>query len=323
MRRSVFGQLMSEADLLKWDSMRLRRSYSHIQDAGQKRCFFVKFESEGVDDHGGPYRAVFQLAAEEEPAGSLGILVPCPNAEGAMQNTDKMVFNTRVDVKQSSSEDSSVLSEAQVLECCYFLGRLVGISTRHDINVALNLPGLIWRALVGLPSGWKELHEIDSFTTLSLRKIEMLSESDWAAAAETWSDILGDRLNTVNKDLVRYQPDLSRSKGITYESRLNVLGVIVEDCLRKGETQLEEFTRGLNDVLPVELFPFFTPNELEALICGEPEIDVGLLQRATVYENVDENAPHVSVHCSYICVDLVVDQVLLASIKRDDASSTC
>lgn len=47
LRRSVFGQLMLDANMLQWEASRLRRSYSHIQDAGQKRCFFVKFQSEG------------------------------------------------------------------------------------------------------------------------------------------------------------------------------------------------------------------------------------------------------------------------------------
>ena len=289
--------------MLKWDAMRLRRSYSHIQDAGQKRCFFVKFESEGVDDHGGPYRAVFQLAAEEEPTGSLGLLVPSPNAEGAMQNTDKMVFHTVSDTEEvmaltgSSTQAATAvdkssfrgLTEAIRLQCFLFLGRLVGVATRHEINVALNLPGLIWRSLVGLSVGWKELHEIDSFTTMSLRKIEMLSKEEWD---ETWSDTLGDRLKSASTK--RETTGVEESTEITYETRSQVINFIVEDYLRKCAKELTEFTRGLSDVLPVEAFPLFTPGELETLICGEPEIDIELLKRATVYENVDENADHVS-----------------------------
>ena len=34
-------------------------------DDGQERAFKVKFEGEGVDDYGGPYREIFsQVAAE-------------------------------------------------------------------------------------------------------------------------------------------------------------------------------------------------------------------------------------------------------------------
>ena len=55
LRVSVFGQLVDS--MRHWDDRSLRRSFVHMQDAGQARAFFVKFTGEGVDDHGGPYRA--------------------------------------------------------------------------------------------------------------------------------------------------------------------------------------------------------------------------------------------------------------------------
>lgn len=36
---------------------------------------------EGVDDHGGPYRAAFHTAVGEEPAGLLGLLSPTMNSK--------------------------------------------------------------------------------------------------------------------------------------------------------------------------------------------------------------------------------------------------
>ena len=46
---------------------------------GNPRAFFVKFTGEGVDDHGGPYRAAFQSAVAEEAKDLLGLFVPCAN----------------------------------------------------------------------------------------------------------------------------------------------------------------------------------------------------------------------------------------------------
>ena len=40
----------------------------------------TQFVGEGVDDHGGPYRATFQSAAGDEPSGALRLLEPCANA---------------------------------------------------------------------------------------------------------------------------------------------------------------------------------------------------------------------------------------------------
>ena len=50
---------------------------------------------------------------------------------------------------------------------------------------------------------------------------------------------------------------------------------------------------GLSAVLPLELFPLFTDQELEELLCGRREVDVDLLEQCTEYEEVDENSPHV------------------------------
>ena len=87
--------------MASWDERSLRRAFVHMQDAGQRRAFFVKFTGEGepynnlesfflkekfvvvvfailrvilslnsgVDDQGGPYRAVFETAVGEETTG--------------------------------------------------------------------------------------------------------------------------------------------------------------------------------------------------------------------------------------------------------------
>ena len=72
----------------------LRRSYVHISDAGQARAFFVSL-TEGVDDHGGPYRAIFQTALGEELNELLDIFVPCDNAtEDTAENRDQYILNS-------------------------------------------------------------------------------------------------------------------------------------------------------------------------------------------------------------------------------------
>ncbi len=43
------------------------------------------------------------------------------------------------------------------------------------------------------------------------------------------------------------------------------------------------FPQGLSCVLPVDLLPIFTPQEAEALVCGQPTIDISLLKRVAEY----------------------------------------
>lgn len=60
---SLFGQLFDELHFIEPTSLRI--GYTHPMDDGQERTFKVKFEGEGVDDYGGPYREIFgQLAGE-------------------------------------------------------------------------------------------------------------------------------------------------------------------------------------------------------------------------------------------------------------------
>ena len=71
---SLFGQLFEELHFI--DPSLLRLGYTHPMDDGQERTFKVKFEGEGVDDYGGPYREIFgQLAGELQMlVGDVGYL---------------------------------------------------------------------------------------------------------------------------------------------------------------------------------------------------------------------------------------------------------
>jgi hypothetical protein len=39
-------------------------------------------------------------------------------------------------------------------------------------------------------------------------------------------------------------------------------------------------------VVPVELISMFTEEELEGIFCGEAEVDLIILRKATIYESV-------------------------------------
>ncbi len=64
--------------------------------------------------------------------------------------------------------------------------------------------------------------------------------------------------------------------------------------LTESSATLQAFRNGLAMVLPVEIFPLFTAEELESLICGVQDIDVNLLRSCTEYdEGVTSDDQHV------------------------------
>ena len=209
-QRSQFGQfyrLMSG-----WQGKRLRRSYSHTTDAGQARAFFIQYEGEGVDDHGGPYRAALLAATHTEPSGALRLLTPSPNASqsgSVATNRDKMVFNSAQGMPYCGGEEGGEGGEGgegstgserpnnggggggsggrggggggqkealDRLDQFRFWGKLVALAVRHRLKPALNMPGIVWKPLVAAPVNTvQDLAEIDGGLVRYLGQLRRMS----------------------------------------------------------------------------------------------------------------------------------------------------
>ena len=120
---SLFGQLFRELHFLKPTALRM--GYTHPMDDGQERTFKVKFEGEGVDDYGGPYREVFaQIPTELQmtpPSGSMSeCILP-------------LLLPTR-------AEENFLLNPAMVSESALgmysFVGQLMGIGLRCKVPIS-------------------------------------------------------------------------------------------------------------------------------------------------------------------------------------------
>jgi HECT-domain (ubiquitin-transferase) len=61
----------------------------------------------------------------------------------------------------------------------------------------------------------------------------------------------------------------------------------IQPLLQWQQRMLNSFVEGLGNVLPVEVFPLFTGEELRDTLCGNPEVDVDLLKRVVEYEGYD------------------------------------
>jgi len=294
---SVFGQLLSS--MMSWDDRSLRRAYVHMQDAGQKRAFFVKFTGEGVDDQGGPYRAVFQTAVGEETVQLLNLFVPCPNAHSEIgENRDKYTFNTEL---LNTLQNSTVFVH---------LGKLIALACRHQILVPLSLPKLIWKPLVGEPVDMKDLVAVDATVANSLNSIcnsfpaSGASKKEVADVAELLIQALS---NSSSRPVFGSSSPYSSS---VYSLVSRALGVglekdstqeeedgksrVVQDIVRLVQQMhltaqskgLKHVYKGISAVVPVELISMFTAEELEGIFCGESEVDISILRKATIYESV-------------------------------------
>ena len=339
MRQTVFGQLHRE--LRAWPSAAFRRSYVGKGHGGQRRAFKVKFMGEGVNDYGGPYRAVFEQVVDELQADSalvgrkpseralLPLLMPSANrSSSAGANQDKFVLSTA---------PCSPLHQ----ELAQFFGKLLGAAVRHNLTLALDLSPMLWRPLVRLPVSRVHLQAVDAFfaNTLSdVTRVGLAHEAMVAAAgtapappkqARSKDDLLslseaevtereleGEPLDAdfppitavsavsspeavqpeewVDLNFSVYLPDGTRmplvSGGedfpVTLDNWREYVHLAERVRLREGFVMYKVLRDGLSSVLPVELLPLFTPQEIEQLVSGTSTVDVALLRQCTDYEDL-------------------------------------
>ncbi|RLN71766.1 hypothetical protein BBJ29_002386 [Phytophthora kernoviae] len=297
LRRSVFGQLYRE--MRAWSDSFFRRAYCGKGHGGQRRAFKVKFLGEGVNDYGGPYRAVFEQIVDElqmdnveltkGEQGLLPLLVPCPNRRsGTGTNQDKFLLNP--------SCGTALLSNGPMaLDLHRFLGKLIGTAVRHGLQMGLDLPALVWRPLAGLEVSRAHLESVDIAAANNLSRVEELS-TDTDTAAEEAEEVLGYlTLSTTLSDGVEVPLVPQGEKmPVTLANRELYIQLVDKTRLTESSQQLAALKDGLASVLPMELASLFTPRELEVLICGRREVDVDLLRQCTEYsEGADEAMPHV------------------------------
>lgn len=292
LRRSVFGQLYRE--MRTWNDSFFRRAYCGKGHGGQRRAFKVKFLGEGVNDYGGPYRAVFEQVVDElqmdnvelskGEQGLLPLLIPCPNRRsGTGSNQDKFLLNP--------SCGTSLLSNGPIaLELHRFLGKIIGTAVRHGLQMGLDLPALVWRPLAGLDVTRAHLESVDVVTANHLSRVEECVEEGLAADL---LDYLSFTTTLSDGTEVPLCPNGDKLK-VDVANRMSYVELVEQMRLTESSHQLAALKDGLASVLPMELAPLFTPRELEVLICGRREVDVDLLRQCTEYsDGADESMPHV------------------------------
>jgi hypothetical protein len=297
---SMFCQLWKE--LRQHSADKLRISYTHPMDDGQSRTFKVRFEGEGVDDYGGPYREVFQKICEElkipdpciasieaggVPLCFLPILHPTPN-----WSAEDCVERYKYTFLPSST---STLS----LDLFRFLGQLVGIALRSKITIELPLASFIWKSVVREPLSNLDIASFDAPASRFIEYIGTMynkinkvllpgsqEESVGSLTEElqavlqdvTWTVIFSDGMtnNLVEDGHLRnvHIDDVGKYLELYAEARLG-------ECF----TAIEAFREGLLWVVPESAINVLAWEELEYLVCGSKNIDVERLKMNTEYDD--------------------------------------
>jgi E3 ubiquitin-protein ligase HUWE1 len=75
-----------------------------------------------------------------------------------------------------------------------------------------------------------------------------------------------------------------RNIPVTEENKMDYVQLVAQHRMTTGiRSQIEAFLRGFYELVPPELISIFSPTELELLISGLPEVDIGELRMSTDY----------------------------------------
>lgn len=259
---TVFAQMANKLSLLTYDVLMLPH-----------RTWKVKFVGESVDDCGGGYSESIAEMCEELQNGSLPLLILTPNGrEEAGTNRDCFILNPSA-------------NSGQNLKMFQFLGVLMGIAIRTGSPLSLNLAEPTWKALVGLPLSLIDLNEIDRHYWPALCHIRDCKDAEGDLTLSQL-DLPFSTSSAAGHD-VALLPHSHRR--ITRDNRDLYLKLALHFRLHEFDGQVRAVRQGLGQVVPLPLLSLFTGAELEAMVCGSPEIPLALLKSVTTYKGIE---PH-------------------------------
>lgn len=323
MMSSIFVQMWRELGL--FSSERLRISYTHPMDDGQSRTFKIKFDGEGVDDYGGPYREIFQQMCDElqtaDPSGSDGDDRRRPSTWASGQDIN--ASNSRFADKDTIAPVKCLLplllptknwtageceekykytfhpaSTADFHLSLYrFLGQILGIAVRSKITLDLSLPSYIWKYVVGEPLLDTDLLSFDTTAYIFVKRASSLlarissnAEEDIAQRpflTECLSDLVSDLTWTVTRSdgLVVELIPGGATMTIDVVDVDKYLELYVATRLSESKPAIEKFREGLISIIPESSLSLLNWEELESVVCGSRTIDIKRLKENTEYDD--------------------------------------
>ena len=245
-------------------------SYSRLRNSKTDELlkrFRVSFIGEPGVDLGGVTRDWFTTLVKEIFNPNYALFIPSANERSNQPNPLSYINEDHINYFR-------------------FAGKIIARALIEGLNLDAHLTTSFSKHILHHSVNLRDLEDVDEELHQSL--VWMLNNDveplDMYFTADT--DVLGEH-QTVN-----LKPNGSNIK-VTNENKEEFVNLMVERRL-KGSiiNQVNAFCEGFNSLIPYEDIKRFTPNELDLLICGIPEIDVEDLKRYTeIQEPYNANTP--------------------------------
>ncbi|XP_077996372.1 putative E3 ubiquitin-protein ligase HECTD4 [Glandiceps talaboti] len=234
--------------------------------------FNVRLTGEEVHGTSGSFRHFLWQVTHELQSPILKLLMQCPSSSTG-RNKGQYILRP----------GPMTYAEEKLLQ---FFGQLLGVSIRADIPISMDLLSTFWKCVVDVPLDCEEdLKEADIVTYKFIKKLEQLEdESEFTEMCSesgpyrfTYSSMTGTEV-----ELKRG----GRNIYVSWENRLEYVEAVTRLRMQELECsgQLLAVRCGLASVIPMQLLPLMTPQDMELRTCGQPTVDLDFLKSHTMYQ---------------------------------------
>ncbi|XP_038160837.1 E3 ubiquitin-protein ligase Itchy-like [Cyprinodon tularosa] len=170
-----------------------------------------------------------------------------------------------------------------------FIGRLVAMALFHGkfIDTGFSLP--FYKRMLNKPLTVNDLESIDPefYNSLMWIKDNNIEDCGLEMFFSVDKEILGE-IST--HELKPGGGDIP----VTEENKEEYIKLVAEWRLFRGvEDQMQAFFEGFNEILPQQYLQYFDAKELEVMLCGMQEIDLGDWQRNTIYRHYTKTSKQI------------------------------
>jgi len=78
---------------------------------------------------------------------------------------------------------------------------------------------------------------------------------------------------------------------VTFDNREEYLDLSIKTRLQESDQQIRAIKKGLHILVPPHMLSLFSAYDLELMVCGDPEINVEVLRKHTIYRGVSSSSP--------------------------------
>ena len=269
------------------------------------RTWQADLAGENSIDAGGPFRDSITHLCNDLQDTMLPLFVRCANAQGFGDNQDSWMPSPAA----VSSLHLSMLA---------FVGKLMGVAMRAKHILNLNISPLVWKQLVGATLTAEDILDVDALTYEVIQKVRLSVRP--AAVALLYHEPLRPHAHLLlplvlfpQTEPEEFAHDYSEitwatttadgrqvelveggaSKVLTFENRMEWADAMVEYRLHEVDTQVAAIRRGMGTIVPVQLLPLFTWQEVELQVCGRRDVNVDFLKANTDVSRVRGSHTHV------------------------------